>query len=206
MLEIPLAEIAQTLPEDDVARWFVVPVTADEKVASEWAREMVKLVAEEFGGQTQGIRQHLEEVFCSAALAPTQPALSQRLLFLPFGASQGLHVELGIYAASPETAPEILLDSLLVSEAEDLADLVDIEGRVVGQGHFRIEQLPFEPQAGGWSEARSACQFVWALRTDGPEGLTDVLAVGTSVDAELSAVAFHTFGDLVAEGHLFQAE
>lgn len=209
MLEMTLEQIAQTLPDDDVPRWFVVPILADDDAATEWASAMVNLIGEFFGADRQGIRQHLLETFHRASRDPMVEPFDQRLIYLPFGASDGVVVQLSIAPVGDGTRPDLLFDAAVGGQtypgmSEVSREVFESDAGVQGlRGVRGFVSETDRPVTGNVSSAPVILQFIYAVRLPTIEGPADVLAVCTSSDAEIASAGYLAFGQMLISGQLF---
>lgn len=208
MLEIDLADIANTLPGDEIPRWFPVPSTADQDEARAWAVLMLKGLEADFRAHEPRVHESMLVTLERAASEPSIEPFEQKLLFLPFGLSLGVVVHIALGPTEPDVKPLRLWREIIDADAGDVESFeesVPNGSTVVGIRRFKGYPQPYEESAHGpWTESRLIVQFAYAVCVQTARGPMDLLAVATSTDSELAALAYFTFGEMLAEGSLFQ--
>lgn len=205
MLELDLDAIASTLPEEDVPRWFVVP-TLDEAEGRAWAEAMTDILAPDFAAEGDPTsREHLLAVMIAAVEQPRTEPFDQRLLYLPYGASSGLVVEVLIIPVASDDSDQFATHArLLGSLAQTSEQVLDAQDRQIGLRHFHLVQG--EPTAPGNGVAASAPDIavLWSVHRRLVGGIpADVIATASSPDAELTVLGLYAYCELVLGDELF---
>lgn len=208
MLELSLAQIADTLPDDDVARWFIVPVGLGEEAAA-WGHAMAEHLAPQFANPDDpGSVSHLVDVFASAASRPYEEPFDQRLLYLPFGASEGMVLDVVTIPVAPQADRESIHRQLLGLTANaDAEPLVDTDDQPIGLATFHVTAGDPIRDAGSSRSALipNIARF-WCVHRSQIAGVpADVVATGVSVDLELASLAFLAYGELILDPELYDA-
>ncbi len=206
MLELDLATISRTTPDDDVPRWLVIPALEDAAAVQVWATTLTDSLAPDFSPDGDH-REHLQEIFSAAALRPRVDPFDQRLFYLPFGASSGLTVDLVVLPVGPGQQDRVAAHALLLGSLASAAEpVLDAEDQPVGLRHFHV--IADEPQATS-DDAKSACApltgVFWCVTRRLVGGVSaDVVATAHSIDIELAALGLFAYSELVLGDELFE--
>lgn len=206
MLELSLAEIADTLPDDDVARWFVVPVGLGDH-ATNWGQAMAEHLASQFADpEAPETVTHLADVFTTAANRPYLEPFDQRLIYLPFGASEGIVLDVVTIPVSSQGDRESVQRQLLgLGDSDDAEPLEDAHGQPIGLATFTVTAGQPVRESGSSRGAiiPNIARFWCVHRHDIGGAPADVVATGTSADLELASLAFLAYGELINDPHLY---
>jgi hypothetical protein len=208
MLELDLPAIAATLPDDDVPRWFVVPQAADEAETQVWATAMAEILTPDFADPDDPeSARHLHAVLESACRQPRVEPFDQRLLYLPYGASTGLVVDLLIVPAEDSEPSAQAAHTLLLGPMADGAEpVLDDQERVIGMRRLRVVSEPgtaYSPE-GSAPFATNPAVF-WSVQRRTVAGRpADVVATGASPDVELAALGMFALAEVLQDDALFE--
>ncbi len=207
MLELNLDAIARTLPEDDVPRWFVVP-TLDEPGGRSWAEAMTEVLAPDFTAEGDlASHEHLLDVLVAAVSQPRTDPFDQRLLYLPFGASSGLVVEVVIVPVASDDSDSLATHArLLGSLAPTSEPILDAQDQPIGLRHFHLVRgEPTAPSDGGVAASAPDIAVLWSVHRRLVGGIpADVIATASSPDAELTVLGLYAYCELVLDDDLFE--
>mgnify|MGYP001198648716 CR=1 FL=1 len=208
MLELDLARIAGTLPDDDFPRWFVVPRLTSPADQTAWGEALAELVAPAFVEDSSELElNHLRSVFVRAATEAFPDPFDQRLFYLPVGAVEGIIVNLVTIAVDGDEERQLRQRTLIGATDKPIESIEDEEGTEIGVCRFdvtpaQIDEALITPDAKGATLPLTA--NFWAAHRRVIEGtLVDIVALSVSGDLLISGLAYQAYRELVLNEDLY---